>query len=72
LDINGKDLMENLNMKQGPIIGEVLNYLLELVLDEPELNVHETLMEKAKEYYEKKTNYALEQYGKPPEELGKF
>lgn len=72
LDINGRDLIENFQMKQGPIIGEVLNYLLELVLDEPELNKHELLMEKAKEYYEKKCNYALEQYGKPPEELGKF
>lgn len=72
LEINGRDLIENLQMKQGPMIGEVLNYLLELVLDEPELNKHELLMEKAKEYYDKKCSYAMEQYGRPPEELGKF
>ncbi len=72
LDINGRDLMAEVPLKEGPIIGEVLNYLLELVLDMPELNTHEQLLEKAKEYYQKKHDYAMENYGKPPEELGKF
>lgn len=72
LEINGNLLMENLKLKPGPIIGEILNYLLELVLDNPELNTFEQLLEKAGEYYEKKEKYALEEYGKKPEELGKF
>lgn len=72
LKLNGNDLMTKLQLKPGPIIGEILNYLLELVLDEPELNTAEQLEEKAREYYEKKEKYALEEYGKKPEDLGKF
>ncbi|MBR6200086.1 MAG: HD domain-containing protein [Spirochaetales bacterium] len=72
LDINGNDIMTTLNLTPGPIIGEILSYLLELVLDNPEINTHETLMERAAEYYNKKKDYCLEQYGKPPEQLGRF
>lgn len=72
LDINGRDLMEEIPLKQGPIVGEILNYLLELVLDDPKVNQYDLLLEKAKEYYAKKSHYALEQYGKPLEELGEF
>ncbi len=42
LAINGSDIV-NLGYKQGRIIGEILDYLLERVLDEPELNRRETL-----------------------------
>lgn len=72
LFINGNDLISKIGLKPGPIIGEILNYLLELVLDEPELNEHEKLVSLASEYYEKKKSYALENYSKLPEELGKF
>ena len=72
LDINGNDIMTELQLAPGPIIGEILNFLLELVLDNPEINTHETLMERAKEYYNKKKDYCMEQYGKPPEQLGRF
>jgi len=54
------------------MIGEILNYLLEIVLDDPYLNTNSTLIEKAKEYYQKKTNFALENYNEAPENLGKF
>lgn len=40
--INGKDLME-LGFEQGPIIGEILEYLLEKVMEKPELNDKEIL-----------------------------
>ena len=44
LAINGKDLMD-LGMKPGRQMGEVLNYLLEIVLDEPDINNKEALTE---------------------------
>ena len=48
LKINGKDLLE-LGYEPGKKIGEVLNRLLELVLENPELNERETLIGIAKE-----------------------
>ncbi len=72
LDIDGNIVMTCLNIKPGPIIGEILNYLLELVLDEPSINTRETLIEKAAEYYEKKTKYASDNFGNTPDKLGKF
>ena len=49
LAVTGKDLIA-MGMEPGPGIGEVLNKLLDRVLDEPELNEREKLMEIAKEY----------------------
>ena len=72
LNINGTDLMTNLNLKPGPIIGEILSYLLELVLDNPSLNKNENLIEEAIKYYNKKREYSLENFGAPPENLGNF
>ena len=46
LKINGNDLMKEFNLKPGPIVGKILNYLLDLILDEPSLNDKEKLMEK--------------------------
>lgn len=42
LDINGYDLL-NLGFLQNKIIGEILNYLLEIVLEKPELNKKQEL-----------------------------
>ena len=64
--------MKNLFLKPGPIIGEILNYLLEIVLDNPELNKEEILLDKAKEYYENKKEYSQKNYEKNPEDLGRF
>ncbi|HPO49046.1 MAG TPA: CCA tRNA nucleotidyltransferase [Spirochaetota bacterium] len=72
LKIDGNVVMKEINIKPSKLVGEILNHLLELVLDNPELNVAEKLIEKTKEYYEKKKNYSLENYGKPPEDLGEF
>ena len=49
LKVNGKDLIE-LGMKQGKNIGFVLEQLYEAVLEEPELNNRETLLELANKF----------------------
>ena len=46
LAVNGKDLIE-MGMKPGKELGETLQMLLELVIDIPELNTKEILLEKA-------------------------
>lgn len=46
LAVNGRDLIE-LGMKPGKELGEVLDALFERVLDEPELNTRESLLELA-------------------------
>lgn len=51
LAIDGKDVIE-LGYKQGKIIGEILDYLLELVLENPELNDKEELIVIVKERFE--------------------
>ena len=50
LKINGYDLI-NLGLK-GKQIGDCLNYLLELVLEDSTLNMHETLIGLAKKFIE--------------------
>lgn len=72
LEITGNDIINQLKIKPGPIIGEILDFLLENVLDNPEYNNNEKLLELTEEYYNKKKEYSLSEYGKPPEELGKF
>lgn len=44
LDIDGNDIV-NLGYKEGKIIGDILNYLLEIVLENPNLNKKEKLIE---------------------------
>jgi tRNA nucleotidyltransferase (CCA-adding enzyme) len=56
LDINGHIIMDEFNLKQGPIIGRILNGLLELVLDNPEMNSREVLLEKAREIFNRIQN----------------
>ena len=53
LAINGKDIME-LGFRQGREIGNILNDLLEVVLDNPELNTREYLIDYAKKIKEDK------------------
>lgn len=48
LAINGHDLMTQLELSPGPQLGKILNTLFEEVLDSPELNTKEILLEKAK------------------------
>ncbi len=51
LEIDGHIIMERYELKPGPAIGKILNELLELVLDDPEVNNRDTLLEKADEIY---------------------
>ncbi len=48
LAINGNDLIGELELKPGPIIGTILDQLLEQVLENPELNSREKLFKRAK------------------------
>lgn len=50
LDISGEELMKELNIVAGPQIGLILNYLLELVVEEPLLNSKQLLIAKAHEF----------------------
>ena len=58
LDIKGKDLIE-IGIEQGKRIGEILNYLLNQVLEYPEYNTKEKLLELALEYKKRVTTQLL-------------
>jgi hypothetical protein len=47
LAINGRDLME-VGVQPGKHVGIILNELMEAVLDDPELNTWETLLDIAR------------------------
>jgi len=51
LKINGNDIMTQLEILPGPIVGKILKDLLEKVLDDPEINNRDKLLELAKEFY---------------------
>ncbi|MGC8765541.1 MAG: CCA tRNA nucleotidyltransferase [Brevinematia bacterium] len=53
LDINGYEIMEHFNIPPSRTIGQMLEYMLEKVLDNPELNKKEKLIEIGKEFLEK-------------------
>ncbi len=53
LAINGNDVMKQFNLKPGPIIGAILNHLLEEILDDPEKNNHDTLLHLVAAFLEK-------------------
>jgi len=57
LAIDGSDLMNNLSLKPGPIIGFLLHALLEEVLDDPDRNTSNHLLERA----EKLSNLPLDE-----------
>lgn len=50
LDIDGSALIKELNIKPSKIIGEILNHLLSLVIDDPNLNSYPILLENANKY----------------------
>ena len=54
LAIDGNDVMEHFNLKPGPIIGEILNHLLEEILDNPEKNNRRTLLKLGEEFMHKR------------------
>lgn len=50
LDISGQDLMQEFNLEPGPKVGEILNYLLEQVIEDPLVNERGRLLELARKY----------------------
>jgi poly(A) polymerase/tRNA nucleotidyltransferase (CCA-adding enzyme) len=54
LAINGNDLMKEFNLKPGPILGEVLDQLLEIILETPDKNNQQDLLEEARKIIETK------------------
>ena len=52
--LNGDDLMREFGIEPGKLVGEILNHLLELVLDFPEKNSYDVLLEEARAYLKAK------------------
>lgn len=55
LAVDGHDLMRELQLKPGPILGEILQHLLDLTLEEPELNHKEQLLAAARRYLQEQS-----------------
>jgi len=49
LAVDGRDVMETLGLESGPEVGEVLRWLFDAVLERPELNTRELLIERMRE-----------------------
>lgn len=75
LRINGSDIMKNLGVEPGPVIGAILDVLLAEVIEEPELNNKEQLEKRVKELVkmdlEKLRNMAKEKIEEKREEEDK-
>ena len=51
LTVNGRDVMQHLGINPGPVVGRLLNTLLEAVTDDPSLNTREKLLELVREVH---------------------
>ncbi len=56
LAVDGTVLMSDLNLRPGPVIGDILDHLLEIILDYPERNTREELLAEAKRFLAEKTD----------------
>lgn len=54
LAVNGRDLQAEASIPAGPALGQVLDFLLETVLDDPGQNNRERLLEIARNFYEER------------------
>jgi tRNA nucleotidyltransferase (CCA-adding enzyme) len=52
LVINGHDIMKHFGIKGGPIIGKMMGFLTEIVINNPELNTKESLLQMLEKEYE--------------------
>lgn len=50
LAINGADIMKSFNLRPGPTVGKILEYLLGVVIEKQELNSKEVLLEEASKF----------------------
>lgn len=48
LKIDGNDLMLELHMKPGPILGKILHILLEMCIEDPSINEKTSLLDSAR------------------------
>ena len=55
LEISGKDLIEQVHMKPGKQIGEVLGYLLDFVVEDSSRNQKNVLIGEAEQYLKRST-----------------
>lgn len=53
LAVSGSDIMEVLDIKPGPLVGQILRSLHEIVLEDPGKNERKTLLELASKFLEK-------------------
>ncbi len=53
LKISGNDIMEEFNLQPGPLIGDILDDLLEMVLDNPSANTYDALIARAADFLAK-------------------
>ena len=51
LTLNGHDIMEITGLSPGPKIGEILNFLVDKVLEDPDINTKEQLTKIVKEEF---------------------
>ncbi len=54
LNISGEDIIVELGIPRGPVVGNILNYLLDEVLEDPLLNTKEDLISLTKKYVSEK------------------
>lgn len=54
LAINGTDLMQEFNLSPSKLIGDILEHLFELVMNDPEKNTRTTLLSHAEEFLKNK------------------
>ncbi len=54
LRVNGRDLMSELGLQPGRILGEILEFLLDAVTTDPGLNERERLLDQAREFVAKR------------------
>lgn len=55
LEITGSDLIREFNFAESPVIGNILMYLFNMILEDPELNKRERLLDLTAEYIENNT-----------------
>jgi hypothetical protein len=58
LALNGHDIMKLFDLKSGPVVGKIIDFLMEAVLDNPENNTYEALRSLAQGYYSQSINRA--------------
>jgi tRNA nucleotidyltransferase (CCA-adding enzyme) len=54
LRVNGRDLMTELGLSPGRILGEILEFLLDAVTTDPSLNDRERLLALAREFVQRR------------------